>query len=138
MIKLIVGNKGSGKTKALINMVNSAVASSKGNVVCIEKGLKLTYDLDHKARLIDSDHYSIVNFDNLYGFISGILAGNYDITDLFVDSTLKIGGKNLIELAEIIAKLAPLADENNVSVLFTLSCAKEELPESLKQYMIEY
>ncbi len=138
MIKLIVGNKGSGKTKALINMVNSAATTSKGNVVCIEKGLKLTYDIDHKARLIDSEHYSIKGFENLYGFITGILAGNYDITDLFVDSTLKIGGNDLTKFAEVATKLEPLAEENNVVVTFTLSCAKEELPESVKKFCIEY
>lgn len=138
MIKLIVGNKGSGKTKALIKMVNNAVNTSKGNVVCVEKGLKLTYDIDHKARLVDSEHYSIEGFDALYGFIAGILAGNYDITDLFVDQTLKICGDDFEKLTQIIEKLLPLTEENNVTLLFTLSCDNSKLPEALKKYAITY
>ena len=82
MISMIIGNKGSGKTKRLVELVNAAVDASKGNVVCIEKGLKLTYDLTHKARLVDTDEYNISGFDTLYGFISGMCAGNYDITDI--------------------------------------------------------
>ena len=66
MISLIIGNKGSGKTKRLVDLVNKAVDASKGNVVCIEKGLKLTYDLTHKARLVDADEYNVSGFDTLY------------------------------------------------------------------------
>ena len=93
MVTLIVGKKGSGKTKKLIERANEAVKTSDGNVVVIEKGLKLTYDISHQARLVDSDSYSISGLDALAGFISGICAGNYDVTDIFVDSTLKISPK---------------------------------------------
>ena len=88
MITLLIGKKGSGKTKKLIELANEAVKNSNGNVVVIEKGLKLTYDISHKARLVDSDAYSIEGLDALVGFISGICAANYDVTDIFVDSTL--------------------------------------------------
>ena len=90
MIKLIVGKKGTGKTKALVERVNEAVAISKGNVVCIEKDLNLTYSLNHKARLVVADEYGIDGYDEFFGFISGLLAGNYDITHLFVDGVFKI------------------------------------------------
>ena len=80
MISIIIGNKGSGKTKRLISLVNEAVSSSKGNVVCVEKVKKLTYDISHKARLIATDNYSICGFDALYGFLAGIRADNYDVT----------------------------------------------------------
>ena len=94
MITLIVGKKGSGKTKKLIERANAAVQKSDGNVVVIEKGLKLTYDISHQARLIDVEAYGIQNIDGLYGFISGICAGNYDVTDLYIDSTLKVIGQD--------------------------------------------
>ena len=91
MIKLIVGSKGAGKTKTLIDMAKNAAETSKGNVVCVEKGTKLQYDLPTVVRLIDSDEYGVKGFACLYGFLAGLLAGNYDITHLFVDGTFKIG-----------------------------------------------
>ena len=90
MVTLLTGKKGSGKTKKLIQLANEAVASSSGNVVVVEKGQKLTYDVTHKARLVDTDHYEIQGYDALFGFLSGICAGNYDVTDILVDSTFKI------------------------------------------------
>ena len=100
MITLIVGKKGSGKTKKLIERANEAVKTSDGNVIVIEKGLKLTYDISHQARLVDSDAYGIKGSDALYGFVSGICAGNYDVTDIFIDSTLKIIGSDPETLKE--------------------------------------
>lgn len=90
MVTLLIGKKGTGKTKKLISLANEAVAASTGNVVVIEKGSKLTYDVTHKARLIDTEQYLISGYDMLFGFISGICAGNYDVTDILVDSTFKI------------------------------------------------
>ena len=75
MIQLIVGGKGSGKTKKMIDMINASAKTTPGNIVCIEKCMKLTYDIDHSARLIDVDEYSIDGYDMLYGFIAGVLAG---------------------------------------------------------------
>ena len=136
MIKLIVGNKGSGKTKMLIDMANEAVKTTNGNVVCVEKGLQMTYNIDHAIRLIDGGEYKIEGYDALYGFICGIFAGNYDITEMFVDATLKMGGRDLPALAEFIEKLrAPLGD-NGATITFTISCDKAELPESLQQFII--
>ena len=82
MIKLIVGTKGSGKTKAMIDQINDAVKTSKGNVVVVEKGMKLTYDIAPAARLIDLDEYKISGGEMLYVFVAGLMASNYDITDL--------------------------------------------------------
>ena len=134
MISMIIGNKGSGKTKRLVELVNAAVDASKGNVVCIEKGLKLTYDLTHKARLVDTDEYNISGFDTLYGFISGMCAGNYDLTEIFVDATLKIGGRNYEEFADFMAKLAPLAEKTKVEIVFTISCDEADLPARIFDY----
>ena len=108
MIKLFIGGKGSGKTKTLIEMVNNAVNESKGNVVCIEKGDKLRFDITSKARLIDTDYYKITDAEKLTGFIAGILASNSDITDIFVDSALKIIGNDVVAFEGMLKKLADL------------------------------
>lgn len=134
MISMIIGNKGSGKTKRLVELVNAAVDASKGNVVCIEKGLKLTYDLTHKARLVDVDEYDVSGFDTLYGFISGMCAGNYDLTEIFVDATLKIGGRNYEELADFISKLSELSKKSSVEMVLTISCDESELPARIFDY----
>jgi len=136
MIQLIVGNKGSGKTKTLIEMTNKAANESMGNVVCVEKGLKLTHDITHKARLVDTEEYEIDNFENLFGFLSGLLAGNYDITHIFVDTTLKIGGKDFVGFEKMIDKLTKLPPVEHVILTFTVSCDKTELPESILKYII--
>ena len=135
MIRLIVGNKGSGKTKTLITMTNEAVGSSSGNVVCLEKGLKLTYDISHKARLVDTDEYGVEGFDSLYGFIAGLMAGNYDITHIFVDATLKIGGRDYEAFACMIDRLQKLGSLDHVELTFTVSCDASELPARLAEYI---
>ena len=131
MIKLIVGKKGSGKTKRLITMTNEAVASSSGNVVCLEKGLKLTYDITHKARLVDTDEYGVSGFEMLYGFIAGLMAGNYDITHIFIDSSLKIGNNDIPGFVSMVEKLSKLSSASMVDLIFTVSCDIAELPETL-------
>ena len=90
MIRLIVGTKGSGKTKAMIDMINESVRTSKGSVVVVEKGMKLTYDISSAARLIDLEEYKIDGGEMLYGFVAGLLASNYDITDVYIDGILKV------------------------------------------------
>ena len=129
MISLIIGKKGSGKTKHLVDLVNAAVDASKGNVVCVEKGLKLTYDLTHKARLVDSDEYGIDNYQALSGFLAGMCACNYDLTDLFVDATLRIGGRDYEAFADFIEKLSGVAALSEVHITFTVSCDPSDLPE---------
>lgn len=127
MIKLIVGKKGSGKTKILVDRINEAARTTKGSVVCIEKQLQLTYNIDHSVRLIDVERYNIEGYDAFYGMITGVLAGNYDITDLFIDGTLRIGGRNTDELAAMIEKIEALEMAKDVDIVFTVSCDKSEL-----------
>ena len=124
MITLILGHKGSGKTKKLMALCNAAVEQSKGNVVFIEKDNTLTYDLSHKARLVAAEDYAIKGFDAVYGYIAGMCAGNYDITDIFVDSVLKIGGSDLEALADFVEKLGHL----NTRVVMSVSADKNEIP----------
>lgn len=128
MISLIIGNRGSGKTKKLIEIVNNAVENSNGDVICIEKENKLKHDVNYKARLIDTDHFGISGFESFFGFLCGICASNYDITDIFVDATLRIGSRDYGELAEFLKKASKLAKTSEVHIVFTISADKNDLP----------
>lgn len=135
MVKLIVGVRGTGKTKTLIEMVNGAVASSKGSVICIEKGNKLNYDITHKARLIDVDAYAVEDAQALYGFIAGISASDHDITDLFIDSTLKICRGDLQAFSVFVDEVNALSEASGFRVVMTASMASDDLTEGLKKYI---
>jgi hypothetical protein len=131
MVTLLIGKKGSGKTKKLIQLANEAVAASQGNVVVIEKGAKLTYDITSKARLIDTDQYSVSGYDMLFGFISGICAGNYDVTDILVDSTFKICPTAVDGIEEFTKKLQDLAETAQTNIVLLISASEDELPSSI-------
>ncbi|MBQ8015126.1 MAG: hypothetical protein IJ264_02955 [Clostridia bacterium] len=131
MVKLIIGNKGSGKTKRLIDLVNGAVEKSNGNVVCIEKERLLTYDINYRARLIETDHYKVSGYDAFYGFLCGVIAGDHDITDILVDATLKIGGKDYEALAAFLEKVSDLSKLSEQDITFTVSCDECDLPERI-------
>jgi len=128
MVTLITGNKGSGKTKQLIHLVNQAVESSDGNVVCIEKTQKLIYNISSRARLIAADDYAVDGCDAFYGFLCGICAGDHDITDIFVDTTLRICGRSLPALSAFLGKVAKLSAALDKRFLFTISAPDAELP----------
>lgn len=132
MLKLIVGVKGTGKTKTLINMLNGALEVTKGDVVCIEKGTKLRYDIKPSARLVDVDEYMVNTASSLYGFIAGILASNHDVTDIFVDGTLKICNRDVAAFEKMAVDLAALTDKIGVNLIMTVSMAEEELPATVK------
>ncbi len=132
MLKLIVGVKGTGKTKTLINNVNSALEVTKGDVVVIEKGTKLRYDIKSSARLVDADEYMVCSAEALYGFIAGIFASNHDVTDLFIDGTLKICKHDLAAFEKMASDLARLVAKIDVNLTMTVSMAEEELPAAVK------
>lgn len=134
MIQLIVGGKGSGKTKKMIDMINESAKTTPGNIVCIEKSMKLTYDINYKARLIDVDEYNISGYDMLYGFIAGILAGNYDIVEVYLDGVLKLGNHDLEGLGKLLDELGALVKEN-VKMVVTVSADLETLPDSVRKYV---
>lgn len=133
MIELIIGSRGSGKTKRMVDMINASVKTTQGNIVCIEKSMNLTYDLDHKCRLIDMDQYSIQGYPMLYGFIAGVLAGNYDILEIYIDGILKIGNRDLEGLGTLLADLEKLSGDS-VKIVVTVSTDLENLPESVRKY----
>ncbi len=128
MIQLIIGKKGSGKTKKLIDLVNSAAVASKGDVVCVEKGDTLTYSITHKARLIDAENYGISGYGELYALLCGIQSANHDVTDIFVDATLRLGTRDYDELAAFLDRLSAVAEDSNTKYTFTISCDEAELP----------
>ena len=131
MISLIIGNKGSGKTKRLIALINEAVAKSDGTVVCIEKSPLLTYEVTHKARLIETERFNVEGCDAFYGMVCGIIAQDHDLTEIFVDATFKIVGRNYDEFAALINKLSKISAEAGVDFVFTVSEDKEKLPAAL-------
>lgn len=136
MLKLICGVKGTGKTKTLIDMANTALETSKGSVVCIEKGTKLIHEIKYQARLIDTDEYKVSgSVDALYGFIAGIYASNHDVTHIFIDSALKIIGDNMEEFEQFAGKLNDFGEKNNLEFVITSSIPLDEISEELKKYL---
>lgn len=134
MVYLILGNKGSGKTKKLIDLVNAAVEKTNGNVVCVEKERLLTYNINYRARLVETDQYGISGYDAFYGFLGGIIAGDHDITDILVDATLKIGGKNFDDLKAFLEKVSKLSKSAEQDITFTISADESELPAEIFEY----
>lgn len=134
MISLIIGNKGSGKTKHLVQMVNDALEKSNGNVVCVEKETKLTYDVNYRARLVATDYYGVQGFTAFYGFLSGVCAGDHDITDILIDATFRIGGRDYEELADFLEKVSKLSEMTDTNFVFTISCDESLLPKRIFDY----
>ena len=135
MIHVIMGLKGSGKTKKLIDGINTAVAQASGDVVCIEYGKKLTYDVTYKVRLVDSQEYGIKSVEMLKGFLSGLHAGNFDITHVFIDNLYKTIGADLASAEEFITWAAKFAADNSMEITVALSEDPANAPESMKQYL---
>lgn len=135
MIKLLVGVKGTGKTKTLIAAVNEALETSKGYVVCIEKGATLRHEISYKVRLVNTDDYLIDNAAALGGLVAGILAGNSDVTDLFIDGTRKICGYDMDALDKFLADLEKVIRDTDVNVTITVSVAPEDATETMKKYL---
>ena len=135
MLKLIIGLKGSGKTKQLIELANKAVEISPGNVVCVEKSNKLIFDVNHKVRLVDTEAYEVSNAQELYGLVCGILATNYDVKDLFIDSSLKICGDDIAAWVEFVQRVDALCAKYEVQCTTTSSIDQADLPKALEGYV---
>ena len=135
MINVIMGLKGSGKTKKMIDSIHEAVASAHGDVVCIEYGKKLTYDVNYRVRLVDSKEYGINNLDMLKGFLSGLHAGNFDITHVYIDNLYKTIGSDRATGEAFIAWCAEFAQVNNMEITMTISDDPAQASEAIKQYL---
>lgn len=135
MVKVFMGLKGSGKTKHLIEMVNSAIQNEKGSVICIERGNKLTYDINYKARLIDLSKFSIESFSMLKGFISGLYAGNYDISHVFIDNIIKAGKEEEMEaVGDFLGWLEAFGERNEVRFTVTVSASTLDATPQIRKY----
>ena len=135
MIHVIMGLKGSGKTKKLIDGINAAVAQASGDVVCIEYGKKLTYDVTYKVRLVDSQEYAINSVEMLKGFLSGTHAGNFDITHVFIDNLYKTIGADLAAAEDFVAWAAKFAANNSMEITVALSEDPANASEAMRQYL---
>ena len=135
MIRVILGLKGSGKTKKLIESIHETLTHANGDVVCIEYGKKLTYDVNYKVRLVDSQEYAINSPAMLKGFLSGLHAGNFDITHVFIDNLYKTIGNDVAAAEEFIGWCANFAAANNMNITMTISESPENLSEDVKKYL---
>ncbi len=133
MIKLITGRRGSGKTKVLIDAIHAAEKASKGNVVAIQKGSSLNTDITHKVRLVNIEDYNVEGYDAFYGFIAGILASDHDCTDIFVDATLRITGRDYDKVGEMFEKLAKISADTTITC--TISADNSELSDNIKKFV---
>ena len=130
MVKILTGKKGSGKTKKLIELATEALKSSNGNVVVVESGSQMTYNIPVQARLVDACDYGVKGAPMALGFLSGLCAGNYDITDILVDGTLRL--VDMADLADFVAKLNKLSESSNTTIVLSVSADPDELPEAVK------
>jgi len=131
-----MGLKGSGKTKKLIDAINEAVASAQGDVVCIEYGKQLTYDINYRVRLVNSKEYGINNADKLKGLLSGLHAGNFDITNVYIDNLYKTIGADRAAGEEFILWCAEFAAANNMNITLTVSDDAAQASEAVKAYLV--
>ena len=135
MIRVIMGLKGSGKTKKLIDAIHDVLNQANGDVVCIEYGKKLTYDVSHKARLVDSKEYGINNSDMLKGLLSGLHAGNFDITNVYIDNLYKTIGNDRAAGEEFLLWCAKFAELNSMEITITVSDDPALASEAVKAYL---
>ena len=136
MVRLIMGANGAGKTKQLIDLIHSAVESENGSVVCIEPGADMTFDIKSSVRLVNAKAYSLNSFECLRGFISGLYAGNYDISHVFVDNLAKIAASSdLAEAEKFLHWLDRFSEENCVKFTVTLSLDESMATEGMRSYL---
>ena len=136
MIHVIMGLKGAGKTKKLIASINETVANAQGVVVCFEYGKKLTYDVTYRVRLVDSKEYGINNQDKLKGFLSGLHAGNFDITNVYIDNLYKTIGADRAAGEAFILWCAEFAQANDMNITLSVSDDPNEASEAVKTYLV--
>ncbi len=136
MVRVIMGVKGTGKTKQMIDLIHAAVKSENGSVVCIERSNSLTYDIPHAVRLVEAKDYNISNFDVMRGFISGLHAGNYDITHVFIESLLKIVGVDAEnpKVEEFLDWLNAFGEANSIKFTVSISADAELASDGVKKY----
>lgn len=136
MINILIGPKGTGKTKVFIDMVNKAKETEKGNVVCITKGDRHTFDISSSIRLVNTDDFEINDINEFYGFVSGMISQNFDITHIFVDSITKITKVTVDEFDAIIPALEKLSEKFSIDFTIAISAPKEEAGANIGKYIL--
>ena len=136
MVRLIMGTAGAGKTKQLIDLIHASVEAEKGSVVCIEPGADMTYDVSHSVRLVNAGEYDLDSFEGLRGFVSGLYAGNYDISHVYVDNLCKITrNSDVNEVENFLNWLERFSDKNMVKFTVTISADVDTATDDMRQYM---
>ncbi len=134
MIRVILGEKGTGKTKMLLDSVHAAVESEKGNVVFINNGARHIFDVSHKIRLVDTSEFAVETYEEFYGLLSGILAQNYDVSHIFVDGIKKIAKGSMEDLEKFLEKATALTAKFDVQMAISLSMSAEEASDKIKAF----
>ena len=132
MVELIVGKKGKGKTKVLLDRVNNAVKEANGSIVYLDKSTKHMYELNNKVRLIDVSSYPLKNADEVVGFICGIISQDHDLEQIYLDSFLKVSKLEDADVTDTLEQLNKISEKYGISVVVSISLDKEELPEALQ------
>ena len=136
MIQVIAGNKGSGKTKRLIDLTNATARDAVHDVIFLDDDNRYMYDVDHNVRFINASEYHVSNTDMFIGFLCGILSSNYDVGTVFIDAFLKLCHNDLAHTEPVVRVLAGLGASHNVDFVLSVSADPAELPDFLKQYLI--
>lgn len=136
MIKIIAGNKGSGKTKRLINMTNETAKTTSGNVVFLDKDNSYMYEIDRAVRFVNVNDYRVQSAEMFLGFLGGMLASNYDISVIFIDAFLKLIGINITDADWFFASLEQYGQKHDVTFVLSISADPETLPDFAKAYVI--
>ena len=137
MIRIIYGKKGSGKTKKIIDAANEAVKSSTGELVFIDDDNRYMYDLRHEIRFVNATEYDVSSPDTFMGFICGILAGNYDMKQLFIDGFLRLVKSEMADLEPFFVKLEDITHRHGVDVVISASAKDDTVPVFLKKYIVD-
>ena len=136
MVRLIMGAAGAGKTKQLIELIHASVEAEKGSVICIEPGADMTYDVSYNVRLVNAGEYDLDSFEGLRGFVSGLYAGNYDISHVYVDNLCKITRNNeTYEIEKFLTWLERFSNKNAVKFTVTVSADEDGATDVMRQFM---
>ena len=132
MVELIVGKKGKGKTKVLLDRVNGAVKEANGSIVYLDKSTKHMYELNNKVRLIDVSSYPLKNADEFVGFICGIISQDHDLEQIYLDSFLKVSKLEDADVTDTLDQLDKIGEKYGISIVVSISLDKQEIPEALQ------
>ena len=136
MVQFIVGKEGKGKTKHLLDKVNTEIKDAQGNVVYLDKSTKHMFELNNKIRLIDVSEYLVTDSDEFIGFICGIISQDHDLQKMYFDSFLKIACMKEDELETVVAKIEKISEKFHVDFVISLSRDESELPESIRKNVV--